>query len=51
MEYRYVGGEISRDIVLEKTKYFAYITYLMMDKDYKKMDYYKKLYKFINDKK
>lgn len=49
MEYRYVGGEISREVVIEKTKYFAYITYLMMDEDYKKMDYYKKLYKYIDE--
>lgn len=49
MEYRYVGGSLTRELVIDKLKYFAYITFLMYDDEYKKHDYYKKLYKFVDE--
>jgi len=49
IEYRQVGGVLDRQTVIDKTKYFAYITYLMYDEEYKKNDYFKKLYKFVRN--
>lgn len=47
-EFRYAGGEISKEVLIEKVKYFAFIVYCMTNKDYKKREYVKKLYKFID---
>lgn len=47
-EFRYVGGEITKETMLEKLFYFCYIVYLMTS-DYKEQDYHKKLYKIINE--
>ncbi len=47
-EFRYAGGEISKEVLAEKVKYFAFIVYCMTNKDYKKKEYIKKLYKFID---
>lgn len=48
-EFRYAGGDISKEILIEKVKYFAFIVYCMTNKDYKKKEYVKKLYKFIDN--
>ena len=47
-EFRYAGGEISKEVLIEKVKYFAFIVYCMTNKEYKKKEYIKKLYKFID---
>lgn len=49
IEYRYVGDSVPEKIVIDKMLYFCYITYLMIDPEYKKKEYYKKLYKFIDN--
>ena len=47
-EFRYAGGEISRETLIEKVKYFCFIVYAMTNPEYKKKEYIKKLYKFID---
>lgn len=49
VEFRYAGGEISRDTMVEKVKYFCFIVYCMTNKEYKRQEYLKKLYKFIDN--
>jgi hypothetical protein len=48
VEFRYPGGEISKNILIDKLYYFCYIVHLMTDENYKRKDYLKKLYKFIS---
>jgi hypothetical protein len=48
-EFRYAGGDIPKDVLIEKVKYFCFIVYAMTNTDYKKKEYIKKLYKFINN--
>jgi len=48
VEFRHVGGDVSKCIVIEKLIYFCYIVYLMTT-DYKDNDYHKKLYKFMEN--
>ena len=47
-EFRYTGGEISKDVLIEKVKYFAFVVYCMTNPEYKRKEYIKKLYKFID---
>lgn len=47
IEFRYVGGEVNRNILIDKLSYFCYVVYSMVMKDYDKKDYRKKLYKFL----
>jgi hypothetical protein len=47
IEFRYAGGIIKKETLIEKLKYFSFITYLMSNKDYKRKEYLKKLYKFV----
>ena len=47
-EFRYVGGKVNKDLMIDKLLYFAFITYLMAS-DYKDKEYQKKLYKFIEE--
>jgi len=49
VEFRYVGGVIDRKVMIDKILYFCYIIYLMTDEEYKKPQYIKKLYKYIED--
>jgi hypothetical protein len=49
VEFRYVGGVIERKVMMDKILYFCYIIYLMTNDDYKKSQYQKKLYKYIED--
>lgn len=46
-EFRYVGGKVDKDVVIEKLLYFCYMVFLMTS-DYKEKDYVKKLYKLVN---
>jgi hypothetical protein len=47
VEFRYVGGEVSKDLLEDKILYFCYIVYLMTNVEYKKQDYHKRLYKYV----
>tara|TARA_R110000772_G_scaffold20466_5_gene56837 strand:+ start:6304 stop:7416 length:1113 start_codon:yes stop_codon:yes gene_type:complete len=49
VEFRYPGGKIPKDILINKVYYFAYIVYLMTEEKYKRREYLKKVYKFINN--
>jgi len=46
VEFRFVGGDVGKDLVIDKLFYFCYIVYLMVS-DYKDLDYHKKLYKYV----
>lgn len=47
VEFRYVGGEVGKELLKDKVLYFCYIVYLMTNDEYKKRDYHKKLYKYV----
>jgi len=47
VEFRYVGNNVKKDILIEKLEFFTYIVYCM-NTNYKQKEYHKKLYKFIN---
>lgn len=47
IEFRYVGGEVELDTLIDKLKYFLFIVYAMTHNDYKRNEYLKKLYKFL----
>lgn len=49
VEFRYPGGEISKDVLVDKLYYFCYVVYLMTNDRYKRKDYQKKMYKFISN--
>ncbi len=48
IEFRYPGGEISNQTLVDKVLYFTYITYLMNQSKFERDIYIKKLYKFLN---
>jgi hypothetical protein len=47
VEFRYPGGPINREILIDKLFYFCHLSALMTDPDYKKEQYYKRLYSFL----
>ena len=49
VEFRYAGGEISKEIMIEKVKYFCFLVYCMTNEEYKRKEYLGKLYKFIDN--
>ena len=49
VEFRYVGGEIDKNTLIEKLKYFCFVAYAMTNDNYKKNEYLKKLYKFVDN--
>lgn len=49
VEFRYPGGEIKKDSLINKVYYFCYIVKLMTDPDFKRKKYLKNLYKFISN--
>ena len=49
VEFRYVGGEIDKNTLIEKLKYFCFVVYAMTNDNYKKNEYLKKLYKFVDN--
>jgi len=51
VEFRYVGGVVSKEVFMDKILYFCYIVYLMTNNDYSNKDYQKKLYKFVENMK
>lgn len=48
VEFRYPGGNIDKKTLIDKVLYFAYITYMMVDREMDKNKYIKKLYTFID---
>jgi hypothetical protein len=48
VEFRFVGGNVSRELLLDKLIYFCYLFYSMTDPEYKKQSYHKRLYKFVD---
>jgi hypothetical protein len=56
VEFRYVGttiadnlGGVDKQMMIDKMYYFCYIVYLMTNDDYKKREYYKKLFKLTDE--
>jgi len=47
VEFRYVGGDIPKDVLIEKLKYFSFVVYCMTNPEYKRREYLRKLYKFV----
>jgi len=48
VEFRYAGGDIPKEVLIDKVKYCAFVVYCMTNPEYKKREYTKKLYKFID---
>ena len=48
VEFRYAGGDISQESLIDKLKYFSFLVYCMTNAKYKRREYLKKLYKFID---
>lgn len=48
VEFRYVGGDIEKDVLIEKLKYFCFLVYCMTKESYKRREYLTKMYKFID---
>lgn len=48
VEFRYPGGKIDSEILIEKLLYFTYILHLMTNEEYDRKDYLKKLFKILN---
>ena len=49
IEFRYAGGEISKDVLIDKLKYFCFLAYCMTNDLYKRKEYLNKLYKFVDN--
>ncbi len=49
VEFRYVGGDISKETLISKLKYFSFVVYTMTNPEYKRKEYLKKLYKFVDN--
>jgi len=48
VEFRYVGGQVNKETVLEKLLYFCYVVYSMTDSNYERRKYLKNLYKYFD---
>lgn len=49
VEFRYPGGNINKELLINKLYYFCYIVEIMTDKSFKRKKYLNKLYKFISN--
>ncbi len=49
IEFRYVGGVIDENLIVNKMIYFCYIVYSMISPEYKRKQYLKNLYKFVDE--
>ena len=49
IEFRYVGGVVNEELIVSKMLYFCYIIYIMTTPEYKRREYLKALYKFVNE--
>lgn len=50
IEFRYPGGDISREVLIDKLLYFSYVYYMMVNPSLDRKEYQKKLYKFLSEK-
>lgn len=48
IEFRYVGGDIEKDVLVDKLKYFCFLVYCMTNESYKRKEYLTKMYKFVD---
>lgn len=48
IEFRYVGGDIEKDVLIDKLKYFCFLVYCMTNETYKRREYLTKMYKFVD---
>jgi hypothetical protein len=48
IEFRYVGGDIDKDVLIDKLKYFCFLVYCMTNETYKSKEYLTKIYKFVD---
>lgn len=49
IEFRYAGGKIPEETLLNKLYYLCYIVLIMTQPNYKRREYLKKLYKFLTN--
>ena len=49
VEFRYLGGKVSKEVLIEKLLYFCYIVYCMTNSEFKKREYQKKIFKFFDN--
>lgn len=49
VEFRYPGGDINKELLINKLYYFCFIVELMTNKSFKRKRYLNKLYKFISN--
>lgn len=49
IEFRYAGGNLSKEVLIDKLKYFCFLVYCMTNRDYKRKEYLGKLYKFSSN--
>jgi hypothetical protein len=49
VEFRYPGGDIEKDVLIDKILYFMYVYYMMVNPNLDKKEYHKKLYKFLSN--
>ncbi len=56
VEFRYIGhtkdgtlGGVDKSLAIDKLIYCCYIVYLMTNYEYKRKDYIKRLYKFVEE--
>lgn len=47
VEFRYPGGKINKNLLIDKLYYFCYVVELMTENSFKRKKYLKNLYKFI----
>jgi hypothetical protein len=48
VEFRYVGGDIDKNVLIDKLKYFCFLVYCMTNETYKRKEYLTKMYKFVD---
>jgi len=48
VEFRYIGGQVNKEIVIEKLLYFCYVVYAMTNSNYERRKYLKNLYKYFD---
>jgi hypothetical protein len=49
VEFRYPGGNLNKQTLIDKLLYFCYISYIMTHSEVDKNEYHKKLYKFLKN--
>ena len=49
IEFRYAGGEIKEDVLVDKILYFCYLIYNMSEQNIDRKEYRKKLFMFLKN--